>query len=229
MTGIVVAIDGPAGAGKSTVSRRLAHELGYRYVDTGAMYRIIGVLAAEQGVDLTDEDALAALCDGTEMAFVEDHGQVRTLANGRDVSQAIRTPLAAQQASKTSAVPVVRERLVAKQREMGAGGGVVMEGRDIGTVVFPRALVKVFLEASVHERARRRAGELHGTPTKEQLARIEADIAERDDRDRNRSHSPLRPASDAVIVDTTEQTIEHVVQELRALVTSRAAALASHS
>lgn len=229
MSGIVVAIDGPAGAGKSTVSRRLAGELGYRYVDTGAMYRIIGVLAAEQAIDLTDETALAALCDRTEMEFIEQDGQIRTLADGRDVSQLIRTLQAAQQASKTSAVPVVRERLVAKQRAMGAGGGVVMEGRDIGTVVFPQAAVKIFLEASVRERARRRANEQHSTPTEEQIEDIAAEISERDERDRNRTHSPLRPASDAVIIDTTEQTIEHVVQDLCTLVTTRAAALASHS
>lgn len=229
MSGIVVAIDGPAGAGKSTVSRRLATELGYRYVDTGAMYRVIGTLAAERGIDLTDSAALADLCDQTSMEFVAKEGQVRTFASGRDVSQAIRTPEASQQASKASAVPAVRERLVAKQREMGAEGNVVMEGRDIGTVVFPDAAVKIFLEASVDERAQRRARELHGNPSSEQIANIAADIAERDARDRGRAHSPLRPASDAVIVDTTEKTVDQVVQELRALATSRAAKLASHS
>jgi len=229
MKGIVVTIDGPAGAGKSTVSRRLAAELGYRYVDTGAMYRIIGVLAAQRGIDLADSATLADLCDQTSMQFVEENGKIRTLAAGRDVSAAIRTPEAAQQASKTSAVPAVRERLVAKQREMGAGGCVVMEGRDIGTVVFPDAPLKVFLEASVAERARRRATELHGSPTSAQIQHIADEIAERDARDRNRAHSPLRPAADALVVDTTEKSIDQVVQELRALATSRAAKLASHS
>lgn len=228
MSTIVVAIDGPAGAGKSTVSRRLASELGYRYVDTGAMYRIIGVLAAERGVDLADSVALADLCDQTSMQFEERDGQIRTLAAGRDVSAAIRTADAAQQASKTSAVPVVRDRLVAKQREMGSSGNVVMEGRDIGTVVFPDAVLKVFLEASVEERARRRAVEQHGTPSGEQIEAIAREIAERDARDRNRAHSPLRPASDAIIIDTTKRSIDQVVQELRELATSRAAKLASH-
>src|SRR5438552_4940740 len=129
MTGLVVAIDGPAGAGKSTVSRRLAEALGYRYVDTGAMYRVIGVLAAERSIDLDDGAALGALCDNTHMEFIERQGRVRTYADGRDVSDAIRTPAAAQQASKVSTVAVVRERLVAKQRAVGSRGGVVMEGR----------------------------------------------------------------------------------------------------
>ena len=228
MTRLVVAIDGPAGAGKSTVSRRLAEALGYRYVDTGAMYRIIGVLAAEQHIDFSDTAALAALCDATTIGFVERDRRIHSYGNGRDLSDAIRTAEAAQLASKVSAVPVVRERLVAKQRTMGAGGGVVMEGRDIGTVVFPDAAVKVFLDASAHERARRRAGEAPGGATPAQVERIAQDIAERDTRDRGRAHSPLRPAADAVVIDTTDKNIDQVVNELRALVATRAAALASH-
>jgi 3-phosphoshikimate 1-carboxyvinyltransferase len=226
---IVVAIDGPAGAGKSTVSRRLAHALAYRYIDTGAMYRVIGVLAAERGIDLADSARLAALCDETQMEFLERDGRVRTLADGRDVSDAIRTPAAAQQASKVSAVPIVRERLVARQRVMGSAGGVVMEGRDIGTVVFPQAPVKGFLEASAHERARRRAAELYERATAADIARITRDIAERDSRDRGRAHSPLRPAADAVVIDTTDKTIDDVVATLQALVRTRAAALARQS
>jgi cytidylate kinase len=228
MTRVLVAIDGPAGAGKSTVSRRLAEALGYRYVDTGAMYRIIGVLAAEQHIDFSDTAALAALCDATAIEFVERGRRVHSYGNGRDLSAAIRTAEAAQLASKVSAVPVVRERLVAKQRAMGAGGGVVMEGRDIGTVVFPDAAVKVFLDASAHERARRRAGESPGGATPAQVERIAQEIAERDTRDRGRAHSPLRPAADAVVIDTTDKNIDQVVNELRALVATRAAALASH-
>jgi cytidylate kinase len=229
MSPMVVAIDGPAGAGKSTVSRQLAAALGYRYIDTGAMYRVIGILAASGGIDLSDSAALTALCDATDIRFVERDGLIHTYAAGRDVSAAIRTPAAAEQASKVSAVPVVRERLVAKQRAMGAGGGVVMEGRDIGTVVFPNAAVKVFLDASASERARRRAAELYGaTATPAEVARITAEIAQRDARDRGRAHSPLRPAADAIVFDTTEKPIAAVVAELRALVATRAAALASH-
>lgn len=225
MTAIVVAVDGPAGAGKSTVSRRLAAALGYRYVDTGAMYRVVGVLAAEREIPASDVAALAALCDRTEIEFVEENDRVVTRANGRDVSSAIRTPAAAQQASRVSAVPAVRERLVAKQRTMGAGGGVVMEGRDIGTVVFPQAPVKVFLEASAAERARRRAAEL-GDASAPAVAEMAGEIAERDARDRGRAHSPLRPAADAVVVDTTDKSIEEVVCALRDLVHRRIAALA---
>jgi CMP/dCMP kinase len=228
MTRIVVAIDGPAGAGKSTVSRRLAEALEYRYIDTGAMYRVIGVLAAENDIEFSDAVALAALCDRTEIEFVERDGRIATRAGGRDLSDVIRSPEAAQLASKVSAVPAVRELLVAKQRAMGTGGGVVMEGRDIGTVVFPDAPVKVFLDASVQERARRRASELPGGATAAAVAHMAQEIAERDARDRGRAHSPLHPAADAVVVDTTDKKIDEVVETLRGLVRARAA-LASHS
>ena len=229
MTPVVVAVDGPAGAGKSTVSRRLAEALGYRYIDTGAMYRVIGVLAVERGIAFSDSMQLASLCDATRIDFVERPNGLRTCADGRDLSEAIRTVDAAQLASKVSAVPEVRERLVAQQRAMAAAGGVVMEGRDIGTVVCPDAAVKIFLDAAVAERARRRAGDVRRQPTAEDVARIEQEIVERDARDRTRAHSPLRPATDAVIVDTTDKTIDEVVDLLRALVARRTAALASHT
>ncbi len=227
MKRIVVAIDGPAGAGKSTVSRNLAQALGYRYVDTGAMYRVIGLLSSEEKIDLADASALATLCDRTRIEFVETDGRVITLADGRDVSALIRLPEAAQQASKTSAVPVVREALVASQRRMGADGGVVMEGRDIGTVVFPDAPVKVFLDASPRERARRRATENKRVVSEAELEQMEREIAERDERDMSRSHSPLRPAGDAVIMDTTKLGVDQVVDALRKLVATRVAALES--
>ena len=213
-----IAIDGPAGAGKSTVSRRLAQALGLRYVDTGAMYRVVGVLADEAGVDLADAAALATLCDTLSLLFDEQPDGVHVLANGRDLTRAIRTAAAGQLASKVSTQPVVRERLVALQRRLGAGGGVVMEGRDIGTVVLPEATVKIFLVASTGERARRRWAELTARGESADLAQIEREIEERDVRDRTRAHSPLVPAADALLVDTTSEGVEEVVARVRNLV-----------
>lgn len=212
-----IAIDGPAGAGKSTVSRRLAQELGLRYVDTGAMYRVVGVLAEAQGIDLADVAALAALCDGLELRFEERADGLHTVANGRDLSTAIRSATAGQLASKVSTVPVVRERLVALQRAMAAGGGVVMEGRDIGTVVLPDATLKVYLVASAAERARRRCADFHARGEAADVEQVTREIEERDQRDQGRAHSPLRAADDALVVDTTSEGIDAVVERVRAL------------
>jgi cytidylate kinase len=213
-----IAIDGPAGAGKSTVSRRVAQALGLRYVDTGAMYRVVGVLADEAGIDLDDAPALAALCDTLRIAFVERADGPHVLANDRDLTQAIRTAAAGQLASKVSTQPAVRARLVALQRRLGAGGGVVMEGRDIGTVVLPDATVKIFLVASAAERARRRWAELRARGESADLAQIRREIEERDVRDRTRAHSPLVPAADALLVDTTSEGVDEVVARVRNLV-----------
>lgn len=227
MMSIVVAIDGPGGAGKSTVSRRLAAKLGYAYVDTGAMYRIVGVLAAEQGLAIEDADALAALCDHLDMEFVERDGVPRVIVAGRDLTEAIRTSEAAQNASRFSTQPTVRERLVEKQRAMGRSRDTVMEGRDIGTVVFPDALLKVFLDASPIERARRRAAEMHGAASQTDIDRMAEEIAERDRRDRGRAHSPLKAADDAIELDTTTMGIEEVISKLHSIARERVAALAS--
>lgn len=213
----VIAIDGPAGAGKSTVSRRIAQALGLRYVDTGAMYRVVGVLADRAGVDFGDDAALAALIDRLELRFDESDAGVRVIANGRDLSTDIRSAAAGQLASKVSTNPVVRERLVALQRAMAVGGGVVMEGRDIGTVVLPQATMKIYLVASAEERARRRAAELSARGEAADVAQMTRDIAERDRRDETRAHSPLRPADDAVRVDTTREPLEAVVRRVLAL------------
>lgn len=214
----VVAIDGPAGAGKSSVSRAVARALGYRYVDTGAMYRIIGFLAHERGIDTGDAAALASLCDATAIAF-EDAGQsIRVLADGRDVSREIRTAEAGQWASKISTLPEVRERLVALQRRLAEGGRVVMEGRDIGTVVCPDAAVKIFLDASPRERARRRAAELEARGEKVDLDHMTREIEVRDARDSGRQHSPMKPAPDAVHIDSTNLALEAVIDTIRQLV-----------
>jgi cytidylate kinase len=217
----VIAIDGPAGAGKSTLARRLAQELGLRYVDTGAMYRVVGVLADERGIDAADAGALAAVCDRLDLRFEDRPDGVHVVADGRDLSRAIRTAAAGQLASKISVVPVVRERLVARQRAMAAGGNVVMEGRDIGTVVLPQATLKIFLVASAAERARRRCAELGARGEAADLAEVTREIEERDRRDAGRAHSPLRPADDAVIVDTTAEPIEAVLARVRALIAAR--------
>jgi cytidylate kinase len=213
----VVAIDGPAGAGKSSASRGLAARLGFAYVDTGSMYRAVGVLAAEGGVDLEDDVALARLIDGLRI----DEAGARLVVGGRDLSDAARAAAAGELASKVSTRAVVRARLVALQRALGERGDVVMEGRDIGTVVFPDAGLKVFLTASPVERARRRARELaaRGEPADER--QLVADIARRDERDSQRAISPLRPAADAVVVDTSGMDLAGVVAHLEGLARRR--------
>ena len=219
--GVVVAIDGPAGAGKSTLARRLAEALGLDYVDTGAMSRVVGVLAAERGIALDDAPALAALCDAVDIRFAESEGGLQTLADGRDLSRAIRTAEAGQLASKVSVVGAVRERLVGRQREMGARGGVVMEGRDIGTVVFPSATLKIYLTASTEERARRRSVDLAAEGASIDVAEVARAIEERDRRDAGRAHSPLKPAPDALVIDTTRESIDSLVQRLRVEIDKR--------
>ena len=211
---IVVAIDGPAGAGKSSASKGLAARLGFRHVDTGAMYRVVGVLAREAGIPTDDDEALRALVDG----IVFDQAGERIVVAGRDLTASIREPDAGELASKVSTRPVVRERLVALQRGLGAGGGVVMEGRDIGTVVFPDAAVKVFLTAAPAERARRRGSELRALGEAVDEAALTATIAARDRRDSERETSPLRPAPDAIVLDTTGVDLERVIDRLMTLV-----------
>jgi CMP/dCMP kinase len=211
MRRIVVAVDGPAGAGKSTASRALARRLGYAYVDTGAMYRAVGVIAHRRGVALDDDEALARLVGGLRFEPRDVGGLA---VDGTDVSVEIRRADAGELASRVSTRPVVRERLVALQRALGAGGGVVMEGRDIGTVVFPNAEVKLYLTADPIERARRRAAELRGRGETVDEAALAREIAARDGRDSARSHSPLRPATDALRLDTTGLTLEQVVARM---------------
>ncbi|HZP41277.1 MAG TPA: (d)CMP kinase [Candidatus Binatia bacterium] len=217
MTPPVVTVDGPAGAGKSSASRALAARLGFAYVDTGAMYRAVGVLADEAGLDLDDDAALARLVAGLRFDAVGE----RCVVGGRDLSSAIREPRAGELASRVSTRPVVRERLVAVQREVGARGGVVMEGRDIGTVVFPDAPVKLYLTATPAERARRRAAELRARGEAVDEAALAHELAARDARDSGRAHSPLRPAPDAIVVDTTALSLDAVVERMLALVRAR--------
>ncbi len=215
----MIAVDGPAGAGKSSASRALARRLGFGYVDTGAMYRAVGVLAAERGIDADDAAALGRLVAGLDFELARD-GE-RLLIGGRDLSAAIRRPEAGELASRVSTQPVVRQRLVALQRALGAAGGVVMEGRDIGTVVFPDARVKLYLTADPATRAARRAAELRAAAATVDEAALARELAERDRRDAGRAHSPLRPAADAVVLDTTALTLEEVVEAMERVVRER--------
>jgi cytidylate kinase len=213
----VVAIDGPAGAGKTSASRALAGRLGFAHVDTGSMYRAVGVLAAERGV-VDDDSALAAMLDKLRLELTPA-GAV--LADGRDLTAAIRRPEAGDLASRVSTRPFVRDRLVALQRELGGAGRVVMEGRDIGTVVFPDAAVKLYLTADAATRAHRRAVELSAAGTTVDEAALARDLEARDLRDAARVHSPLRPAADAVVIDTSHLDLDAVVDRLEQLARQR--------
>jgi len=217
-----IAIDGPVASGKSSVARQVAEALGFTYVDTGAMYRAIGWKAWQAGLPLDDEAQVVPLAEATDLAFIEgEDGRPHLLVDGTDRTDEIRTPAVGQAASKVSTLGGVRDCLVAKQRAMAAAGGVVMEGRDIQTVVLPTAELKVFLEASVAERARRRYEELRAQGQAVELADIERDLQERDDRDRNRALAPLKPATDAVILDTDPLSQEEVVARIVALARAR--------
>lgn len=219
---LVIAIDGPAGAGKSTVARALAASLGYRHVDSGAMYRVVGLAARESAVDPADATALATLVDTLDFELDENGGRTRVMLAGRDVSDAIREPSVADWASRVAAEPAVRERLVKRQREIAGAGGVVMEGRDIGTVVFPDADCKFFVTASLDERARRRHVELETARMSPDSAATRAEMEGRDRRDREREYAPLRPAEDAVIIDTTGLVPRAVVARMLEVVRARA-------
>jgi cytidylate kinase len=209
---MVIAIDGPAGAGKSTVARAVADELGFTYLDSGAMYRCVALAAHEAGVGVDDAAALGPLAAGLGIGF---DGR-RVLLGGRDVSDAIRTPEVSADASRVSVHPAVREAMVARQRELIAAGRYVAEGRDIGTVVSPDSPLKVFLTASDEERARRRAAE-----TGEDVETVLAAQRSRDARDTDREHGALRAADDAVELDTTGLSLEEVVSRIVALARER--------
>lgn len=210
---LTVAIDGPAGAGKSSVARRVADTFGYTYIDTGAMYRAIAWKGTQLGLAPEDAEALSRVAAATQIAFRRAaDGTQRVYADGADVTEAIRTPEITRLSSPVSAVPGVRSALVRAQQAMGHGGGVVMEGRDIGTVVFPRADVKVYLDASEEERARRRWGEMQAKGMATDMAELLARQRERDRRDSTRADSPLRAAPDAVRIDTNDMSMEEVVE-----------------
>jgi cytidylate kinase len=216
----VVAIDGPAGAGKSTTARRVAERLGASYLDTGALYRCLALQALESGIALDDARRLADLARSLDVGF--GAGSDTTVSLGaRDVTSAIRTPEVSQAASRVSALPEVRAALVDLQRRAARAPGTVAEGRDMGTVIFPNAQLKIFLDADIDERARRRAEDLGGAGRPGALAEVRSQISERDARDAGRAVAPLKPAADAVVIDTTGIGIEGVVERIVAEARSR--------
>jgi cytidylate kinase len=221
MTSFVVTIDGPAGAGKSTVARQLATRLGYSFLDTGAIYRTVALVGRQRGIDWSDGPALGALAAALDLRFESADGVNRVIANGADVTAEIRTPAISEGASQVSAHPPVRTALMGLQRAIGARGRVVAEGRDTGTVVFPDAQAKFFLTASASERARRRTLELLAAGRPAVQAEVQKDIEVRDQRDSTRAVSPLKKADDAVEIDTSALTADQVVAVMEALVRER--------
>jgi cytidylate kinase len=211
---LIIAIDGPSGAGKGTVARAVASALDYRYVDTGAMYRAVAWKAVQIGVPLDDEAAVRTLAEEARL----DVGTARVMIDDADVTRDIRTPAIDRAAASVARLPAVRGALVTRQRALGQGGGVVMEGRDIGTVVFPEADVKIYLDASAEERARRRASDAAHSGGPAAVSDVATLLTERDRIDSTRAVSPLYAAPDAVVVDTTGKSIPDVVADVMAIV-----------
>ena len=209
-----VAIDGPAGAGKSTIAKRIARRLGYIYVDTGAMYRAMAYYLIQNQVDAADQEAIAAACQHADISICYQDGEQVVLLNGENVNAYLRTEAVGNMASVSSVVPEVRKKLVELQQKLARETDVVMDGRDIGTVVLPDADVKVYLTASVETRAKRRFLELQEKGEPADLAKIAADIEDRDYRDMHRDISPLRQAEDATLVDSSDMTLDQVVERI---------------
>jgi cytidylate kinase len=209
-----IAIDGPAGAGKSTIAKRLAKKLGFIYVDTGAMYRAMAYYFLQHNIDAKDENAIAATCPDVDVTITYENGEQQVLLNGENVNGVIRNEEVGNMASSTSVYPVVRKKLVELQRQLAKSADVIMDGRDIGTCVLPDAQVKIYLTASSATRAKRRYDELTEKGVSCDLAEIEKDIIDRDYRDMHRETSPLRQAEDAVLVDSSEMNIDEVVDAI---------------
>lgn len=208
----IITIDGPSGSGKGTIAGMLAERLGWRVLDSGALYRLVGLLVERSGIDFSNESHVAELARKLSVEFAGG----KVLLDGEDVSLAIRSETAGNNASKVAALPAVRQALLDWQREQAGEPGLVADGRDMGTVVFPAAPVKIFLDASAEERAKRRYKQLMEKGLAANLATLTAEIRERDERDRNRAVAPLRPAADAVVIDSTALGIEAVLERVLA-------------
>ncbi len=216
-----IAIDGPAGAGKSTIAKKIAKEMEFIYVDTGAMYRAMAVYFLDNGIDAGDEKAINEACEKVSVSIVYDNGVQQVILNGENVTNRLRREEVGAMASKTSVYPRVRQKLVELQRVLASKSNVIMDGRDIGTCVLPDADLKIYLTASVEARAERRFHELVEKGESADLQVIAADIEERDYRDMNRDISPLRQAEDAVLVDSSHMGIEEVVKTVSDLFTEK--------
>ncbi len=217
----IVTIDGPSGVGKSTISRRVAQEIGFTYLDTGAMYRAVALKCIINGVDIHNEDEVKRILSDLDIRFLpprSEQDDVRVVLDGEDVSRRIRTEEIGMAASAVSALGPVRERMTAMQRRIGADGGIVAEGRDMGTVVFPGAAWKFYLDATPEERARRRVGQLRRRGVEVNVEEILARIRKRDRDDSERSLAPLRPAPDAVHIDSTDMSVEEVAARVLEMV-----------
>lgn len=219
MSALIIAIDGPSAAGKSTLAKRLAKDLGFTYLDTGGMYRALALKVLREGIDIGNDGALTELIGRTAIDLVVTGGKLKVLLDGEDVSHEIRTPEVSQMASKASTLEVVRRWMLVLQRAFGRRGNVVAEGRDIGTVVFPDAEVKIYLDASAQERARRRVEELRQAGRQVSLDETLQEMWERDKRDSERDLAPLRKADDAIAIDSTtvdaEALAQRVMQQIR--------------
>ena len=219
---MIVAIDGPSGAGKSTLAKRVAREFGFMYLDTGALYRALGLKVLRQGAEVADDARMAELVKATDIDLTERDGQLEVFLDGEEVSALIRTPEVSQMASRVSALKAVRLKLFELQRALARRGSVVAEGRDIGTVVFPEAEVKIFLDASARERARRRSEELRAVGRAVGIEETEREMEERDRRDRERELAPLRKAEDALTIDSSSLDAEAVAERVIKKIRSRA-------
>ncbi|MCX8011634.1 MAG: (d)CMP kinase [Desulfobacterota bacterium] len=210
----IITIDGPSGAGKSTVGLKLAEILGYRYIDSGALYRVVALEAIKNGIKENNEEALANLAKKLKVTFLNNNGKIKVFNHNQDVSELIRSPEISMLASRISALKSVREEITTWQRMMGNNGNLVLEGRDAGTVVFPEAPIKFFLDASAEERGKRRFNELSIKGLPVELEQVTREIKIRDHNDRTRCYAPLKPATDAVIIDSSNLTIDEVIARM---------------